>query len=80
MSVSPLKSMQKQRFLQRCPVSDYLIRTSLLGRETSLAVTNKERTPSSDGVTPPPETARISAKERQKKAVEVTFERGESED
>ena len=48
--------------------------------KTLLAVAFKERTPRSDGVTPPPETAHVSTKERQKKARNITFEREESED
>ena len=72
--------MQIQSFPQRSLVLAYFNRASLLGTETSLAVAVKERTPRSDGVTSPPETAHISAKKRREKAVDITFERAESED
>ena len=45
-----------------------------------LAVVIKEGTPSNDGATSPPETARISVKVRQENVGDIVFERGESED
>jgi hypothetical protein len=72
--------MHKQLSLRGRFVSDHLIRTSLLGTKSSLAVAIKEGTPSNDGATSPPETARIPAKVRQKRVGDSAFERGESED